>query len=251
MLNRFERQTIEEIAHDKLQGHGITELFVTQLVSETRLFLRRNLNFRKRENQKAVQAYCRMALPEFQGINARQRWANWRTVPKNLSGRLPRHAIRAIDLCCGTGDSTEVLACYLPLGSSILGLEYNSQFVEAARARKFAHRTGAAVEVQFRVQSVLERFRDASGEPVESESVELVNSCGAVGSHFDASATEKLAREIARVLRPGGLAAIDAGAPGTGKRELIRIFCALGFKVVHHAKSHPLDLFTQICFQKL
>lgn len=251
MLMRIEKQTIESIARNRLEQNNIVHLFVKQVLTESKLIVGRKVNFRKRENQEAVQAYCEMAIREFEGINARQKWANWRTIPKNLDGRIPTHAMRAIDLCCGTGDSTEVLACYLPEGSSILGLEYNPNFVRAAQARKFVDKNGKAASVHFRVQSVLETFVDASGNAVADASIDLVNSCGAVGSHFDVDATNKLVGEIGRVLKKGGLATIDSGAPGTGKKQLIGIFRAHGFEVVHAAKSCLLDIFTQVCFRKL
>jgi SAM-dependent methyltransferase len=251
MLMRIEKQTIENIAKNRLEQNNIVHLFMKQVFTESKLIVRRKVNFRKRENHQAVQAYCEMALPEFEGINARQKWANWRTIPKNLGGRLPAHAIRAIDLCCGTGDSTEVLACYLPEGSSILGLEYNPNFVRAAQSREFVDKYGRPVSVHFRAQSVLETFRTPDDQPVADASIGLVNSCGAVGSHFDVDATHRLVREIGRVLKVGGLATIDSGAPGTGKKQLIRIFRNHGFEVVHSAKSCLLDIFTQVCFRKL
>jgi SAM-dependent methyltransferase len=251
MLMRIEKQTIESIAQSRLEDSNIVRLFVRQVFTEGKLIVRRKVNFRKRENQEAVQAYCEMQLREFEGINARQKWANWRTIPKNLDGRIPAQAMRAIDLCCGTGDSTEVLACYLPQGSKILGLEYNPNFVRAAQARKFVDNQGKAVDVEFRVQSVLETFCDSKNQPVADASIDLVNSCGAVGSHFDVDATNALVREIGRVLKKGGLATIDSGAPGTGKKQLIAIFQNHGFEVVHSAKSCLLDIFTQVCFRKL
>ncbi len=251
MLMRIEKQTIETIARNRLEENNIVHLFVKQVLTESKLIVRRKVNFRKRENQEAVQAYCEMAIREFEGINARQKWANWRTIPKNLNSRIPTQPMRAIDLCCGTGDSTEVLACYLPEGSSILGLEYNPNFVQVAQSRQFADKHGKPVSVHFRVQSVLETFVDFDGKPVTSASIDLVNSCGAVGSHFDVDATNMLVSEIGRVLKKGGLATIDSGAPGTGKKQLISIFKAHGFEVVHSAKSCLLDIFTQVCFRKL
>jgi SAM-dependent methyltransferase len=250
MLMRIEKQTIETIARNRLEENNIVHLFMKQVLTEGKLIVSRKVNFRKRENHEAIQAYCEMALPEFEGINARQKWANWRTIPKNLDGRIPAHSMRAIDLCCGTGDSTEVLACYLPEGSSILGLEYNPNFVQAAQTREFVDKLGRPVSVQFHTQSVLETFTDSHGQRVADASIDLVNSCGAVGSHFDVDATNRLVAEIGRVLKKGGLATIDSGAPGTGKKQLISIFETHGFEVVHSAKSCLLDIFTQVCFRK-
>ena len=73
----------------------------------------RKVFFRQNRNHLACQAYRQMNLEEFQALNARQAWANWRTIPRNLAGRLPQRPVLALDLCCGVGESTEVLAYYL------------------------------------------------------------------------------------------------------------------------------------------
>src|SRR5512142_87947 len=99
--------------------------FLRQAWHETRVRRLRHIQFRSRENDKAREAYAAMDPWEFEGINARQAWANWRTLARNLEGRLPREPVRAIDLCCGTGQSTAVIAHHLPPGSEILGLEYS------------------------------------------------------------------------------------------------------------------------------
>jgi len=247
---RFDQRVIQQVAQDRLGYAHPARIFLKQAWSVNRFRLKKSINFRKRENARAVEAYCEMDLEEFEGINARQQWANWRTIPKNLNGLLPDMAVTAIDLCCGTGHSTEVLACYLPVGSSILGLEYNESFVKKAQKKKYFHRNGRPCRVNFRVQSVLEQFYDAQGKPIAAESIDLVNSCGAVGCHFDASTTERLAAEVARVMKPGGLAMIDSGVPGTNKPQLIKIFKEYKFKPIRSAKSCLLDLYTQVCFMK-
>ena len=63
------------------------------------------------QGEAARQAYQRMTITEFMRINARQAWANWRTISLNLHGQLPiDRPLTVIDLCCGMGDSTGVLA---------------------------------------------------------------------------------------------------------------------------------------------
>lgn len=210
----------------------------------------KGVQFRQRRNEAARRAYCAMAADEFEGINARQAWANWRTIPRNLSGRAPARPLKAIDLCCGTGHSTEVLAHYLADGSEILGLEYNPRFVDVARSRRFFHDGGAPARVRFNTQSVLETFRGDDGAEVADRSVDLVNSSGAVGCHFDADATSTLADEVARVLRPGGLALIDSGSGGTGTGEVVEIFHSRGFHPLNRARSCFLDRYTQVCFRR-
>ena len=105
-----------------------------------------------------------MDIGEFEGINARQRWSNWRTVPRNLRHLSLQSPVVAIDLCSGVGHSTDVLACYLPSGSRILGLEYNRHFVEHASRTQYLNLRGEPCDVQFRVQSVLEKFCNKEGD---------------------------------------------------------------------------------------
>lgn len=247
----FTDRTIRDLARERLGGRSLASIVIEQAWTESWLRLRRQVNFRKSENSQATRAYRAMSIREFEGINARQRWANWRTVPRNLSGLMPARPLRALDLCCGVGHSTEVLAAYLPRGSRILGLEFNPSFVKTASRRKYLDREGKPALVSFRAQSVLETFRDEKGRKLLASSVDLVNSCGAVGSHFDSDATRRLVSEISRVLRPGGLATIDSGLPGTGLRALSEIFREHGFETVGKARSCLIDPYVQACFRKL
>src|SRR5579885_968325 len=246
----FDRKFIAQSARARLRSNNLAEIFLRQAFTELRFVLRNRVTFRKRRNGEACKAYRVMGPQEFEGINARQQWANWRLIPKNLSGHLPAEPVVAIDLCCGTGQSTEVLSWYLPRGSRILGIEYNPTFVKKAARRSYLHSSGSPVEVRFSVQSVLDTFAGPDGEPLADASVDIVNSCGAVGCHFDREATTRLAREVARVLKPGGLAAIDSGAAGTPKHELIAIFESAGFRLSHARKSVFLDPCTQVVFKK-
>jgi hypothetical protein len=98
---------------------------------------------------------------------------------------------------------------------------------------------------------VLQTFRDGCGDALADASVELVNSSGAVGCHFEARDTALLAQEVARVLRVGGLALIDSGRAGTSQRALVRVFAERSFEAIHRARSCVLDRYTQVCFRKL
>lgn len=240
---------MEQAARERL-GMGILRLAFKQAWSELKVELQTRLTFRRRQNAEALRAYCAMSGSEFDGINARQRWANWRTIPGCLRGRLPDGPCRAVDLCSGAGDSTEVLAYYLPPGSEILGLEYNPVFVEKAGRRPYLDAGGHPVKTSFRAQSVVETFRGASGEALAGESVDLVNSCGALGHHFDADLLGLVAAETYRVLKPGGLAAVDSGTQGIGQSQMTRIFQKRGFEVLGSARSCWLDRSVQICFRR-
>jgi SAM-dependent methyltransferase len=210
----------------------------------------RGIAFRTSHNAAACRAYAALRLWEFEGINERQAWANWRTIRRNLQGRVPRRPVTAIDLCCGTGDSTEVLAWCLEAGSEILGLDADPRFVAAARQRSYFTRAGQPADVRFGCQSVLEPLCNDGREPVADASVDVVNSSGAVGCHFEAKTTAVLAAEVDRVLRPGGLALIDCGPDGTRPRELREIFQALGHEAIHRARSCAFDRYWQFCFRK-
>ena len=242
--SRFRRVARERVKQ------GLAGLFLRQAWAELSVTVGGRLRFRERDNAKAVRAYRAMTVEQFEGVNARQRWANWRTIPRSLHGRLPARPCRALDLCSGTGDSTEVLAYYLPAGSEILGLEFNPEFVRRARGRAYRGAGGGAVKAAFRTQSVLEPFRDASGERLLDGSVDLVNCCGAAAINFSEAAIDALAAEIRRVLKAGGLASIDAPASGSGKERMIRLFGARRFEALGSARSCFLDRFAHVCFRR-
>jgi SAM-dependent methyltransferase len=249
LRNDFPMSAIGRVAREQLED-GLVALFLKQAWAEAALTWRRRVRFRRQDNSEAVRAYCAMTPGEFEGINSRQRWANWRTIPRSLHGRLPAAPCRAVDLCSGVGHSTQVLAYYLPRGSVILGLEYNPEFVSVAAARSYRSASGEDVKVAFRAQSVLETFRDAAGEPLAGGSVDLVNACGSLGIHFVEADLERLIDEVARVLKPGGLAAVDSGSEGVDQARMILLFEKRGFETVGRVKSCFLDRFTHICFRK-
>ena len=229
---------------------ALLAILVRQACHELRVRRLRGIAFRTSRNDEARRAYAALQLWEFEGINERQAWANWRTIRRNLQGRAPRMPVSAIDLCCGTGDSTEVLAWCLAPGSAILGVDADPRFVAVARQRPYFSRGGEPADVRFGCQSVLEPLRNEAHEPIPDASVDVVNSSGAVGCHFEAKATTLLAAEVDRVLRPGGLALIDCGPDGTRPQELRGIFHALGHRVIHRARSCALDRYWQFCFRK-
>lgn len=250
MLTHAERTRLRRVARERL-GAGLAGLFVKQALAELRVTMRGRLRFRARDNANAVRAYRAMSVEDFEGVNARQKWANWRTIPRNLSGRLPARPCRAVDLCSGVGDSTEVLVCCLPPGSEVLGLECNPEFVRKARRRAYRDASGLPARAEFRAQSVLEPFRDACGRALPDGSVDLVNCCGAAAINFNAAQLDALAAEISRVLPAGGLAAVDAPAGAAGRARMIRAFAAHRFEVLGSARSCFLDRFAQICFRRV
>lgn len=246
---RAATQRIRRIARERLP-EGLPRLLLRQAWAELRVSMGGFLPFRERENGLAVRAYCGMTVEEFEAINARQRWANWRVIPRSLLGRLPDRPCLAVDLCAGVGDSAEVLACCLPEGSEILGLEYNPEFVRRARSRAYLDASGRRVIAAFRAQSVLKPFRDAAGARLPGACVDLVNCCGAIALNFGEPDIDALSAEAARVLRPGALATIDAPADAQGMARMIRVFGGRRFEALGSARSCFLDRFAQICFRR-
>jgi SAM-dependent methyltransferase len=189
-----------------------------------------------------------MSEREFDAINGRQDWANWRTIPRALSGHVPDRPLRVLDLGCGTGGSTRVLAFYCPEGSRITGYELAPPLAEVARRRLYRHRSGRTAAVAFCCQGVTETLREPDGGPVPDRSVDLVNASGVVGHHLNSTTVVPLARELARVLRPGGLAMLDVG-PTLSARELVQQMAAVGFQTLGRWRSWALDPTGQVVFR--
>jgi SAM-dependent methyltransferase len=190
-----------------------------------------------------------MSVPEFDAINGRQDWANWRTIPRALSGRVPDRPLCVLDLGCGTGGSTRVLAFCCPLGSQITGYEFAAPLLDVARRRSYVHRSGEAARVTFRCQAVTEPFRQSDDTLVPDASVDVVNASGVVGHHLRPDTVGPLIAELRRVLVPGGLALLDVG-PTLGAAELIPLLTTAGFRVLGRWRSWLLDPTAQVAFQK-
>jgi SAM-dependent methyltransferase len=244
---RADEETIRHMARTYGPQLPIVLIVAQQAYAEWRLKLR-GVCFRHRDNRSACSAYGAMTPEDFAAINARQAWANWRTIPRNLHQRLPRHPVCMVDLCCGIGQSTEVLAHYAAPGSRIIGLELNPQLIDVARHRFSREGAGGACWVEFHQQSGLNPFCDAQGNRMLDQSCDLVNASGAVACHFDHVATDILLRETARVLRPGGMALIDAGKQGTDAEALRNIAHRHGLVWANTASSCLFDRSKQLCF---
>jgi SAM-dependent methyltransferase len=207
-----------------------------------RALARRGVHFRTTDVAALAAAYAAMSDAEFDAINGRQDWANWRTIPRALSGHVSDRPLRVLDLGCGSGGSTRVLAFYCPAGSRITGYELAAPLAEIARRRTYAHRSGRPADVMFCCQGVTEPLPDPDG------SVDVVNASGVVGHHLDAATVRPLIGELTRVLRPGGVALLDVG-PTLGDAELSAIMAAAGFARLGYRRSCFLDWTGQVIYR--
>ena len=207
-----------------------------------RALARRGVHFRTTDVAALAAAYAAMSDGEFDAINGRQDWANWRTIPRSLSGHVPDRPLRVLDLGCGSGGSTRVLAFYCPAGSRVIGYELAAPLVEIARRRTYAHRSGRPADVTFGCQAVTEPLPDPDG------SVDVVNASGVVGHHLDAATVRPLIGELKRALRPGGVALLDVGPP-LGDAALSAIMTAAGFARLGYRRSCFLDRTGQVIYR--
>src|SRR6266849_3727812 len=141
--------------------HGpgnLLSVCIRQWQAELKL-ARRGIHFRSTDPQQVAAAYRAMTAPEFDAVNGRQDWANWRTIPRALSGHVPVRPLRVLDLGCGTGSSTAVLAFYCPAGSHCTGYELADSLLSVARRRTFLHRNGQPARVDFVCQGVTETLQ--------------------------------------------------------------------------------------------
>jgi SAM-dependent methyltransferase len=209
---------------------------------------RRGVLYRKTNTEEVRKAYAAMTEAEFDTANSRQEWANWRTIPRSLSGRVPDRPLRVLDLGCGTGGSTRVLAFYCPLGSRITAYELAEPQWDVARRRSYKHHSGKHVSVEFRCQGITETLRESDGTPVAAKSVDVASASGVVGHHLNAETVKPLIQELLRVLRPGGLAMLDVG-PTLRLVALQDLLGRAGFGFLARTRSWFLDPTGQAVFR--
>lgn len=229
---RIDLAEILRTARSRIPAGSAILNFLRQAVSETQLLLR-GIKIRLTSNRDATRSYLRITPEQLEHVNLRQAWANWRVIPKALCGNIPNRPLAALDLCCGIGQSTEVLAHYLPDDSAILGVDINPEFLSRAKNKHYQSKSGHFCRTEFAAGSVLSPFMDALGENLPGNSIDVVLCIGALGAHFDYSERVKVAGETWRVLRRGGVAIVDARGR-KGREKTRSIFTRAGFA---HRKS--------------
>ncbi|MFV0457281.1 MAG: class I SAM-dependent methyltransferase [Actinomycetales bacterium] len=120
----------------------------------------------------------------------------------------PRAGERVVDIGSGTGALTTAIAERLPPGASVLGIDPSPEMVERATELAAGIPAGESRPT----------YAQMSAESVDlaDETVDLVVSALAV-HHIPADVRPRAAREIARVLRPGGRVMIAEFAPMGGE----------------------------------
>ncbi|MBA3311937.1 MAG: class I SAM-dependent methyltransferase [Planctomycetota bacterium] len=210
---------------------------------------KRGIDFRTTVPGDARRAYSAMTPAEFAAVNGRQAWANRRTIASSLAGLIPDRPLLVLDLGCGIGESTRVLASLVPAGSKIIGIEFAPPLVEVANELGARAAADHGRDVRFVVGSVVETFFDDEGAAVADETVDVVNASGIVGHHLDPPDAESAADEIFRVLRNRGIAALDVG-PKLSARQLTTLMSDRGFERVRRTRSNPFDRTGQVVFRK-
>jgi SAM-dependent methyltransferase len=239
------------IPEREIRRHGPGRVLAVcwrQWCTERRL-ARRGIRFRDTEPDRVAAAYAAMTSAEFDAINGPQEWANWRTIPRALSGHVSHRSLRVLDLGCGTGGSTRVLAFYCPAGSHVTGYELAEPILSIARQRHYRCRGGGPAHVDFVCQGVTETLHTADGVPIAPQSVDLVNASGVVGHHLDALTIRPLVAELQRVLTCDGVAMLDVG-PTLAAREMHAVFGETGFAFSGHYRSWFGDATGEMVFRR-
>lgn len=207
------------------------------------------ISFREIGSDSAGANYGRMSYSDFEIINSRQEWANWFLISKCLHKTIPNQPLHALDVGCGTGTSTKVLAYYLPPGSTIIANDLTANLLESARNKSYnCLYNGEPVQVSFVAQDACKPFVDADGKPLIADSIDYFNASGIVGHHLTSGAFSQLAKNAALVVKSGGYAAIDEG-PALGESEIIPIMKRYGFVLQRKVRILPRFKRGQLLFR--
>jgi len=107
-----------------------------QTTAETEL-KDKGVNFRGTAVESIKLNYGKMSHKEFENINSRQQWVNWILIGKCLHKQVPNKPLNILDIGCGTGTSTTVLARYLPPKSHIIANDLIPSLIEVAREKDY------------------------------------------------------------------------------------------------------------------
>ncbi len=190
---------------------------------------------------------------DFHEYNLPQAWVERRQIPLAIRGRIPAHGATVLDLGCGPGTSTEVLAYFADPSWTIIGYDLIDHSIAVARARaersEFRNRTGAVIRPVFECQSIARPLLRA-GLPIASASVDFAVSGGVVGLYLQPTDAAQLLDDLSRIVRPGGYIALDAG-PSVPVATLRALGHNRGFVFHSLAKSFWIEPRPKLVFQRL
>jgi SAM-dependent methyltransferase len=188
----------------------------------------------------------------FDDYNLPQVWVERRQIPQVLHGRVPLTGARILDLGCGPGTSTWVICQFGDPSWDVIGFELIAHAVALARERAargdFLGRDGTRLSPRFECQCLSEPLRIA-GKLVPDASVDLALAGGVVGLYLTRAQAESLSDELARTVRPGGFAAIDAG-PANPEPILMGIMTHRGFRLEAKARSFIIEPRPKLIFRR-
>jgi SAM-dependent methyltransferase len=206
------------------------------------------------DERSVAQGFLALRDGDFDIYNLPQVWVESRQIPRAINARIPAGRATVVDLGCGPGTSTRVLCHFASPGWSVIGYDLMPHYVEAARRRaesgRFRTRSGAVVRPRFVCQDISRPLSHPEGGTLADASVDFAISGGVVGLYMNDDSAQRLARELARVVRPGGFAALDAG-PAVPEAALRRIVAGAGFRPVGKAKSFIIEPRPKIVFERL
>jgi SAM-dependent methyltransferase len=196
-----------------------------------------------------AEAYQSMSEDEFDSINGPQEWQNTRFIPRVIQSLRLTEPVIAVDLGCGSGQSSQVLGSQLPSGSTLLGYDLCNRLLARAAHRTYRDILGAPLKAVFINQSIAQPLNDPSGRLLDAGSVGLVHAAGVVGHHLSDADVDTMTAEIARVLVPTGSAVLDAG-PAMPRARLQEILAAYGFAVWDTLRAVPCASHHMLVFRR-
>lgn len=209
----------------------------------------RSASIRSTDLPTVGRAYGSMTPGEFEAVNGPQDWLNHRMIPRALATIDRPRPWRVVDLGCGTGGSTRILAHCAPPASTLVGYELCQTLVAEARVRTAHEANGKAHAIEFVCQSMLEPLQDPRGGRLTDRSVDVAHAAGVIGHHLRESDVRVLATELDRVLTDDGIAILDAG-PNMPPRRLTRLMRQMGFERIACERLLPFASRAALVFRR-
>lgn len=189
---------------------------------------------------------------DFDEYNLPQSWVERRQIPRVLHRRVPKQRASILDLGCGPGTSTEVIAHFAHPSWEVIGYDLTPHLIEAARSRAeeggFKNHQGEAIAPTFVCQNIAAPLM-RNGSPIPDASIDLALSGGVVGLYLRRRDAITLVRELRRVVKPGGHIALDAG-PSIPERLLRALAERHGFEFIERVRSFWIEPRPKLVFRR-